>query len=136
VDAKAGFAPAPGARSHISAVIQTGMRDNDVQVSYKVASDVIRMAYHNIPIASMQSIGVTTYQIGVFTDKVGANDHLLSGSGPAIIELPDSLIACRELFDRGPMHTIDLHTLLAQVKRYKNQSIRVAAVWRAIQTQF
>jgi hypothetical protein len=54
------------------------------------------------------------------------------GSGPAIIEFLDNLIACRELFDHGSMHmhTIDLHTLLAQVKRCKNPSTRVAAVWR------
>jgi hypothetical protein len=85
----AGFAPAPGALRQLEIQIQSGMRENGVQVSYKVAGEIVRMAYHSVPLASMQNVNVGTMQIGPFHDKVGPDDHLLSGSGPAIIEYFD-----------------------------------------------
>jgi hypothetical protein len=74
---------------------------------------------------------------GEFTVKVNPTaDTALAASGPAIFEFLEHLILARQLFDPDSVHTQDLVSLLASIKRMKNQGIRVKATWTAMQLQF
>jgi hypothetical protein len=56
--------------------------------------------------------------------------------GLAILEFLENLILARQVFDPYGVHTVDLQTVLREVKLLKNKFLRVDKVWEALSTQF
>jgi hypothetical protein len=129
---------APGVAANIKFGVQTGMAGMGVEMSYGMIAHVIRFAYHEVHISHMRCVGLANCRVGEeFTVKVNPTaDAALAASGPAIFEFLEHLILARQLFDPDSVHTHDLVSLLASIKRMKNQGIRVKATWGAMQRQF
>jgi hypothetical protein len=137
LDPQAGLAIAPGVSDEVRVLVQVKMREIGIEMSYGMVDNVVQMAYHLVPISSMQSKGSSQCCIGKFTVKTNQPiDQQMQRMGPAILELMDNLILTRQLFDPTSVHTIDLQLVLGSIKKLKNRLLRVDDVWEALMTQF
>jgi hypothetical protein len=85
----------------------------------------------------MQSKGSIQCRIGEFTVKTNQPADLkMQRGGLAILEYLENLIVARQVFDPFGVHTVDLQTVLREVKMLKNRLLRVDKVWEALTTQF
>jgi hypothetical protein len=69
LDPQAGLAIAPGVSDEVWVLVQVKMREIGIEMSYGMAGNVVQMAYHLVPISSMQSKGSSQCRIGKFTVK-------------------------------------------------------------------
>jgi hypothetical protein len=95
LDPRAGLVVAPGVLGEVKIRTQVSMRKFGIELSYAMVENIVRMAYHQLPISGLQCKGTTACRIGEFTAKTNQPIDVelaeLGGVGSAILEFFDNL---------------------------------------------